>query len=182
VPLVHDAAERSEVCFLDSDISSNRGKIQLSAGAPRVLGEDDERILLAARRIIESAPPLPVQTGVNRGLCSRARWGLRTDGGTRSWAIPCTIAARLMTKAPVGQVYASGEVLRRKKTTFERRALDPLRVKGKARPREAWAVGPVTRAVSPGIQRQNLPLVGPPARARSAAFSDCELGPRYRPR
>ena len=52
VRLVQDAAERYDVCFLDSDISSNGGKIRLSAGAPRVVGEDEERMLLALRQIV----------------------------------------------------------------------------------------------------------------------------------
>jgi hypothetical protein len=67
VRLIQDAAERYDVCFLDSDISSNGGKIRLSAGAPRVVGEDEERMLLALRQILEADPPFPVQVGVNRG-------------------------------------------------------------------------------------------------------------------
>src|ERR1039458_6244432 len=64
VRLVQDAAERYDVCFLDSDISSNSAQIRLSAGAPRVVGEDEERMLLALRQIVEADPPLPVQVGV----------------------------------------------------------------------------------------------------------------------
>ena len=65
--LVQEAAERYEVCFLDSDIASDGGKIRLSAGAPRVVGDDEERMLLALRQIVEADPPLPVRVGVNRG-------------------------------------------------------------------------------------------------------------------
>ena len=38
-------------------------------GAPRhrVVGDDEERMLLALRRIVELDLPLPVQVGVNRG-------------------------------------------------------------------------------------------------------------------
>ncbi|MGA2928132.1 MAG: hypothetical protein ABSG43_19470, partial [Solirubrobacteraceae bacterium] len=67
VRLVQAAADRYEVCFLDTDISASGGKIRLSAGAPRVVGDDEERMLLALRQIIEADPPLPVQAGVNLG-------------------------------------------------------------------------------------------------------------------
>ena len=67
VRIVQDACDRYEVCFLDSDISSDGGKIRLSAGAPRAVGDDEERMLLTLREVIEADLPLPVQAGVNRG-------------------------------------------------------------------------------------------------------------------
>ncbi len=160
VRVVQDAVERYKVCFLDSDISFNGGKIRLSAGAPRAVGEDEERMLLALRTIIEADPPLPVQVGVNRGPVFTGEVGPPYRRWYAVMGDTVNVAARLMGKAPVGQIYATGEVLRRAKTTFDRTALDPLRVKGKARPLEAWAVGPVTRTAPRGIKRPRVPLVG----------------------
>ena len=160
VRLVQDAAERYEVCFLDSDISSNGGKIRLSAGAPWVVGDDEERMLLALRQIIEAEPPLPVQVGVNSGPVFTGEVGPPYRRWYAVMGDTVNVAVRLMAKAPVGQVYATGEVLRRARTTFESAALGALRVKGKARPLKAWAVGPVTRTASQGIERPRLPLVG----------------------
>ncbi|MGZ4331303.1 MAG: adenylate/guanylate cyclase domain-containing protein, partial [Solirubrobacteraceae bacterium] len=59
VQLVQEAADRYEVCFLDTDIASDGGKIRLSAGVPWAIGEDEERLLLALRHIIEAQPPVP---------------------------------------------------------------------------------------------------------------------------
>ena len=160
VRLVQNAAERYEVCFLDSDISSNGGKIRLSAGAPRVVGEDEERMLLALRQIIDAEPPLPVQVGVNRGPVFTGEVGPPYRRWYAVMGDTVNLAARLMAKAPVGQIYATSEVLRRAKTSFDRTALGPLPVKGKACPIEAWAVGPVARAASRGMDRPRLPLVG----------------------
>ena len=160
VRLAQDAAERYEVCFLDSDISSNGGKIRLSAGAPRVVGDDEERMLLALRRIIEAELPLPLQVGVNRGPVFTGEVG---PPYRRWYAVmdhTVYVAACLTAKTPVGQVYATGEVLRRARTTLERTALGPLRVRGKAHPLRAWLVGPVSRAASRGIERPRLRLVG----------------------
>ncbi|MBV9424497.1 MAG: AAA family ATPase [Solirubrobacterales bacterium] len=160
VRVVQDAVERYKVCFLDSDISSNGGKIRLSAGAPRAVGEDEERMLLALRTIIEADPPLPLQVGVNRGPVFTGEVG----PPYRRWYVvmgdTVNLAARLMARAPVGQIYATREVLRRAKTAFEQSPLDPFQVKGKARPVEAWAVGPVTRAGARGMKRPRVPLVG----------------------
>ncbi len=160
VRVVQDAVERYKVCFLDSDISSNGGKIRLSAGAPRAVGEDEERMLLALRTIIEADPPLPVQVGVNRGPVFTGEVG----PPYRRWYVvmgdTVNLAARLMARARVGQIYATREVLRRAKTAFEQTPLDPFQVKGKSRAVEAWAVGPVTRAAARGMKRPRVPLVG----------------------
>jgi class 3 adenylate cyclase len=88
VRLVQEAAERYDVCFLDTDVSADGGKIRLSAGVPRVVGDDEERMLLALRHVIESDPPLPVRVGVTRGPVFTGPVGPPTDGGTRSWVTP----------------------------------------------------------------------------------------------
>ena len=75
VNAVQDACERYEVCFLDSDISADGGKIRLSAGAPRVVGDDEERMLLALRQIVDAELPLPDE---GRG---QSRPGVHRRGG-----------------------------------------------------------------------------------------------------
>src|SRR4029079_17894516 len=50
--------------------------------------------------------------------------------------------ARLRAKAGEGGVFASGSVLERSATRFETTELEPFFVKGKAKPVQAWAVGP----------------------------------------
>ena len=45
----------------------NGGKLILTAGAPKVTGDDEERMLLAVRRILDADLPLPVRIGINRG-------------------------------------------------------------------------------------------------------------------
>ena len=111
VRLVQDACERYEVCFLDSDIAADGGKIRLSAGAPRVVGDDEERMLLALRQIVDADLPLPVQVGVNRGPVFTGEVG---PGYRRWYAVmgdTVNLAARVMGKAPAGHLYATREVL-----------------------------------------------------------------------
>ena len=70
------------------------------------------------------------------------------------------LAARLMAKAPAGHIYATRDVLRGAKTSFEQAGLEPLSVKGKSRPVQAWDVGPPVRGPSDVPMRLELPLIG----------------------
>jgi class 3 adenylate cyclase len=81
--LVQEAVARYDVSFLDTDIASDGGKIRLGAGVPWAVGDDEERMLLALRHIVEARPPLPVRVGVHRGPVFTAPVGRPTGGGTR---------------------------------------------------------------------------------------------------
>ena len=158
--LVQDAADRYDVCFLDSDVASDGGKIRLSAGAPRFVGDDEERMLLALRHIVEADPPLPVKVGVNRGPVFTGPVGPDYRRWYAVMGDTVNLAARLVGKAPAGRIYATRDVLRGAKTTFEQTMLLPFAVKGKSRPVQAWDVGPPVRGSSEVAIRLELPLVG----------------------
>ena len=160
VRIVQEAAERYDVCFLDSDISSDGGKIRLSAGAPRVAGDDEERMLLALRQVLEADLPLPVQAGVNRGPVFTGEVGPTYRRWYAVMGDTVNLAARLMAKAPSGHIYATRDALRGAKTAFEQTALEPFAVKGKSRPVQAWDVGQPLRGASEGSIRAPLALVG----------------------
>ena len=160
VRLVQEACERNEVCFLDSDIAADGAKIRLSAGAPRVVGEDEDRMLLALRQIIEADPPLPVRVGVNRGPVFTGDVG----PSHRRWYVvmgdTVNLAARVMGKAPAGHIYATDDVLRRARGRFAQTEVGPFTVKGKAKPVQARDVGPPARSGIHRAIRPQLPLVG----------------------
>jgi class 3 adenylate cyclase/tetratricopeptide (TPR) repeat protein len=160
VRIVQDACDRYEVCFLDSDISSDGGKIRLSAGAPRVVGDDEERMLLALRETIDADLPMPVQVGVNRGPVFTGEVGPAFRRWYAVMGDTVNLAARVMGKAPAGHLYATRDVLRYAKTRFEENALEPFSVKGKSRPVQAWDVGPPIRATLEDRTRPTLPIVG----------------------
>ena len=158
--LVQEAADRYDVCFLDSDIAFDGGKIRLSAGAPRFVGDDEERMLLALRHIVEAGAPLPVKVGVTRGPVFTSPVGPDYRRWYAVMGDTVNLAARLVAKAPTGRIYATREVLRGAKTTFEQTVLLPFAVKGKSRPVQAWDVGPPVRGSSEIAIRLELPLVG----------------------
>ncbi|MGZ4332593.1 MAG: adenylate/guanylate cyclase domain-containing protein, partial [Solirubrobacteraceae bacterium] len=112
VQLVQEAADRYEVCFLDTDIASDGGKIRLSAGVPWAIGEDEERLLLALRHIIEAQPPVPLQAGVSWGPVFTAAVGPPYRRWYAVMGDTVNVAARLAARAPVGRIYATGDFLR----------------------------------------------------------------------
>ncbi len=157
---VQDACQRYEVCFLDSDLAADGVKIRLCAGAPRVVGDDEERMLLALRQIVEADLPLPVQVGVNRGPVFTGEVG---PGYRRWYAVmgdTVNLAARVMGKTPAGHLYATREVLRHARGRFRQSEVGPFTLKGKIRPVPAWDVGPPVRSAEDQAIRPELPLIG----------------------
>jgi class 3 adenylate cyclase/tetratricopeptide (TPR) repeat protein len=166
---VQAAADAQQICFLASDIGVNEVRILLTAGAPRVIGDDEDRMLLAMRRVLEGDRRLPVHIGVNRGnvFCGDVGPHYR-----RTYAVmgdATNLSARLMARAPAGELYTTARVLDRATTRFELRALEPFAVKGKARPVEAWSVGPAVGGRARERVAEHFPLVG---REREVAALD----------
>lgn len=160
VEVVQTGADLFQVCFLGSDVAAGGGKLILTAGAPRAAGDDEERMLLTLRHIVEQPRELPIRIGVNRGRVFAGEIGpdFRRTYSVMGDAV--NLAARLMTKAPWETVYATQGVLLRSQTEFQLSRLQPFMVKGKSQPIEAWEVGPLARrGVSQG-GRQRVPLIG----------------------
>jgi class 3 adenylate cyclase/tetratricopeptide (TPR) repeat protein len=160
VRAVQAAVDDRQLCFLDADAGADGVKVLLTAGAPRSSDDDDERMLLALHRVASAGLPLAVRAGVNRGSVFAGDVG---TGYRRSFTVmgdAVNLAARLMAHAPPGRLYAAAEVVERSATRFEVERLEPLKVKGKARPVRAVDVGmPLARR---GVDRvaERFPLVG----------------------
>ncbi len=154
------AADHYEICSLASDVATDGAKLLFSAGAPRVVGDDEERMLLAMRQITEAGLELPVRIGINRGSTFTGEVG-PTD--RRAYVVMgdvTNLAARLAAKAPWGAIYTTGGVLSHSRTRFATTPVSPFTVKGKVRPVEAFELGPAARAEGPGAATTRLPLAG----------------------
>lgn len=164
---VQRAADQWEICFLDSDIAADGGKLLLTAGAPRVVGDDEERMLLALRQILDGAVGggLSVRVGVHRGPTFTGEIGPPYRRAYIVMGDTTNLAARVAAQAPPGALYATAGILERSTTCFATTAVEPFAAKGKARPVQAWAVGPARRAATVGSGRPRLPLVGRDAEA-----------------
>ena len=160
VRIVQDAADAQDVALLGSDLDGNGGKLILSAGAPKVTGDDEERMLLAARRILESDLPIPVRIGVHRGAVFAGDIGPSYRRTYTVMGDVVNLAARVMAKAEAGSILATAEVLERSNTLFETTELPPFAVKGKAEPVKAWSVGRAKGSRTRQVTQQRLPLTG----------------------
>ena len=156
------AAARRGVCLLGSDVDADGGKLLLTAGAPIASDDDDERMLLTLREILDGRGPLPVKIGVNRGAVFAGDIGPAYRRTYTVMGDAVNVAARLMAAAPDGEMYATERVLEGSATLFAVTRLAPFRVKGKARPVEAFAVGPATgsRSREALLADRRFPLAG----------------------
>ncbi len=153
------ACDEYGVCFLASDADDNGGKLILTAGAPTITGNDEERMLLALRKIADKQRRIPIRIGVNRGAVFAGDIGPWYRRTYTVMGDAVNLAARLMAKATAGQIFATADVLDASGTLFNTIELEPFMVKGKAKPVQAWAVGEVVGSRTRDAHVR-LPLVG----------------------
>ena len=140
VSTVQAAADEAGVAFLASDIDEDGGKIILVSGVPRAQADHEGRLLRALRSIADADLPLPLQIGVNDGHVFAGTIGATHRATFTVMGDTVNLAARLMSAAPHGEVYATPGVLDRSRPVFATRALTPFSVKGKSQPVQAYAV------------------------------------------
>ncbi len=154
-----EALDPREICFQSADLAVDGGKFYLSAGAPLSTGQDEENMLLALAEIVSRDVGLVLRAGVNSGsvFTGEIRSGSRATFITMG--DPVNLAARVMSKAAPGTVYATMPVLDRSRTLFDLTPVEPFHVKGKAKPVTAFEVGGA-RNVRTEVASADVPLVG----------------------
>ena len=159
VRAVQEAVDERSVTFMATDIATNGGKIILTAGVPTTTGRDEEEMLLALRQVISDRPALPVSVGVSWGRIFAGEVGTRYRRTYTVMGDTVNLAARLMARAPAGEICATTEIVAGSRTTFEVDQLEPFLVKGKKLPVTALSVGEPKGSKS---QREagGLPLIG----------------------
>ncbi len=158
VSAVQAAADEAGVAFLASDIDEDGGKIILVSGVPRAQADHEGRLLRALRSIADTDLPLPLQIGVNDGHVFAGTIGATHRATFTVMGDTVNLAARLMSAAPHGEVYATPGILDRSRPVFATRVLTPFSVKGKSQPVQAYAVDDETGTRETAHQRG--PFVG----------------------
>jgi len=159
IACVQRAAGDNGVTFLGTDIDQDGGKIILVAGAPNALGDDEGRMLLTLRSVIDADTTVPVRIGVNKGPVFAGDIG---PGYRRTYTVmgdAVNLAARVMSMALPVQILATGPVLDASSVAFNTVALEPFMVKGKKHPVHGFMVGHSTGSKPETVSRE-FPLVG----------------------
>ncbi|MGB7818900.1 MAG: AAA family ATPase, partial [Ornithinibacter sp.] len=159
VTAVEEALVAEGVTLLATDLDSDGGKFFLGSGVPIAREDDEGRMVRALRRIADAALPFPVQLGVNRGHVFAAEVGIPERAAYSAMGDTTNTAARIMSKAPAGTLYAHPLVLEHSRTRFDVTPVGPFPMKGKAVPLLVYDVGEEigTRA---GESSTRLPFIG----------------------
>jgi class 3 adenylate cyclase/tetratricopeptide (TPR) repeat protein len=103
VETVTDVIGELDVEWIDVDVGVDSVKLLLTAGAPRAVDHDEERLLLALRRIVDRSPR-PLRAGAQRGRVFAAPLG---HAERRTYTVlgdPVNVAARVLALAGDGDV------------------------------------------------------------------------------
>jgi len=159
IACVQHAADDNGVTFLVTDIDHDGGKVILVAGAPNAMGDDEGRMLLALRSIVDAETTVPIRIGVNKGHVFAGDIGPAYRRTYTVMGDAVNLAARVMSMAVPGQILATGPVLDASSVAFNAVALEPFMVKGKKDPVHAFMVGHSTGSKPETVSRE-FPLVG----------------------
>ena len=143
ITCVQHAAEENGVTFLGTDIDHDGGKVILVAGAPNALGDDEGRMLLTLRSILDAETTVPVRIGVNKGPVFAGDIG---PGYRRTYTVmgdAVNLAARLegANKPLDTKVLLSREAMERSGLDWFR-PMGTITLRGRATPVEVFEPDP----------------------------------------
>jgi class 3 adenylate cyclase len=110
VTAAQDVAEQHGVAVLATDVAPAGLKVIVVGGAPDAHDDDETRVLLATRAIVDRCP-LPVRAGVNRGRVFAGDVGSPERRTYTIMGDAVNLAARLMGAAAPGEVVAHESVV-----------------------------------------------------------------------
>jgi class 3 adenylate cyclase/tetratricopeptide (TPR) repeat protein len=125
--------------WIDVDVGVDCVKLLLTAGAPRAVDHDEDRLLLALRRIVERCP-LPLRAGAQRGRVFAAPLG---HADRRSYTVlgdPVNVAARALALAGVGEVIVGDGMGVADRAHVATVPLGPVSLRNRAEPVSMWRV------------------------------------------
>ena len=160
VSLVEEALAPESISLLATDLDSDGGKFFLGSGIPTSFEDNEGRMLRALRRIADSDSPLPLQLGVNRGHVFAAEVGIPERGAYTGMGDTTNTAARIMSKATAGKLYAHPAVLEHSRTRFAVTPAGPFAMKGKAVPLLVYEVGEELGTAEETTAESRLPFLG----------------------
>jgi class 3 adenylate cyclase/tetratricopeptide (TPR) repeat protein len=142
VETVTDVIGDLGVEWLDVDVGVDSVKMLLTAGAPRAVDHDEDRLLLALRRIVDRCP-VPLRAGAQRGRVFAAPLG---HADRRSYTVlgdPVNVAARALALAGVGDVVVGDRLGVAERSHIASVPLGPTVLRNRVEPMSMWRVDQV---------------------------------------
>jgi class 3 adenylate cyclase/tetratricopeptide (TPR) repeat protein len=156
---VQASCEDHDVTFLGTDVDRDGGKVLLATGTPSASPDDEDRLLLALRGVVDTTNVLPLRAGVHRGRIFSVDLGSARRRTFTVMGDAVNLAARVMAHAEWGQLLATQDVLARRRTEFDLVPLTPFAVKGKTQLVVAQSVG-TARGRREETSELATPLIG----------------------
>jgi class 3 adenylate cyclase/tetratricopeptide (TPR) repeat protein len=142
------ACDDHGVTFLATDADRAAGKLFAVTGAPSASTDDEDRMLFALREVVAHDGELRVRAGASRGRAFVVHLGAPQRRTYTAMGATTNLAARVMGRAPDGQVLATRAVLEHARAPFAVAPVAPFAVKGTRGLVEAELVG-APRAMAP---------------------------------
>ena len=159
VSRLEECLEPEGITLLSTDLGSDGAGFFLVSGVPQSSEDDEGRMLRALKRFVDSDLPLKVQAGCNRGHVFVAELGAPTRAAFSAMGDTTNTAARIMSKAAPGLLYAHPVVLEHSRTLFATEPAGPFEMKGKALPLLVYSVLEESGTRESG-EGGRLPLLG----------------------
>lgn len=163
VRAVQEVLGRYDGTLLGITIGDKGAYLNAVMGAPRSHEDDAHRAVAAAveiRDLEASTAAEGLQIGVSVGRVYSGTYGAPDRRTLSVLGDPTNVAARLMSKAPPGEVYVLGEVADAVDDRFVWTELEPLALKGKREPVRARVPVVARRRREQRVRRYPLPMVG----------------------
>jgi len=157
---IQAAAAQHAIAFLASDLGLDGGKVMLSAGAPRRVGHDEDRMIATVRQVLDAGGVLPLRAGVTSGRAFAGDYG-PSHRRTYSLMGDCVnLAARLTELGEDWELLGNADLVQAASGHFSAVPRGPFAAKGKRAPVRAFSIGtprpPGARQPAPDAP----PLVG----------------------
>jgi tetratricopeptide (TPR) repeat protein len=157
ITTLQSAAAANEVTYLATDFGLDGGKVMLSAGAPRRVGHDEDRMIATLRSALDAGGVIPLGAGATSGRAFAGDYG-PSYRRTFSLMGDCVnLAARLAQHAADGELLATRELVAHSSGSFATTEHPPFAAKGKRALVRALSIGAPTTS-SEGFH--SAPLMG----------------------
>lgn len=165
VDVVTRATADESVDWLDTDVGVDGVKLLLTAGAPCAVDDDEGRMLVVLRRVIDECRH-PLRASAQRGRLFASTLGVRQRRGYTVLGDAVNVAARALGVAREGELLVGDGMHVADRVGIECSSIGLRRMKNRDEPMELWrvdSVAPRTQARlatrAPGLERS-----GPDAR------------------